>query len=58
MYALLETLVKKKNDTEEKRLQRVGVTAATVLHTTNQELDVYATKVGVMLKASGVYMTS
>ena len=52
-YTLLATLLRKDNDSEEALNQRVGVATSVVMNLVNQRMSVYATKLGVMLIASG-----
>ncbi|KAL5252834.1 hypothetical protein ACHWQZ_G015565 [Mnemiopsis leidyi] len=56
LYTLLTTLLKKPNEDNDSisLKQRVGLAASVLLNLTNQELNVYSAKLGVMLIAAGL----
>ena len=54
-YTLLSTLLRKNNDSEEELKKRIGVAMSVVLNLSSQQMSVYASKLGVVLIASGQF---
>ena len=52
-FRLLCGLLRKPEDSEDSIKQRVGLASSVIFNLANQQLNVYAVKLGVMLKASG-----
>ena len=52
-YTLIATLLKKDNDSEDDLKKRIGLASSVILNLTSQQMSVYASKLGVMLIASG-----
>ena len=53
IYTFLETILKKPDDNEESLKLRIGIATSVLMNLCNRELNIYATKLGIMLIASG-----
>lgn len=53
IFAMLSTLLEKKNGDAADLKRKIGVAASILFNLTSQKMSVYATKLGVMLIASG-----
>ena len=52
-YTVLKEILKKKNDSDNDTDQRIGIATSVLMNLANQELNIYAEKMAIMLVASG-----
>ena len=57
-YTLIATLLQKECDSEEDLKKRIGLASSVILNLASQQMSVYASKLGVMLIASGKILFS
>ena len=53
LYTFMKVLLKKEKDSDDDTDRRVGIAASVLMNLSNQDLNVYAEKIAVMLVASG-----